>query len=263
MRRTYLTPFIQPVSSSDLQISTESITDDLVDFLKNEDAVIMDEKPKVSSLKPQVPVIIPNAPVIIDKKKGIIFKNDTLCPFEMNMSQKILRVWVRGSIKDASQFATVMNLMSNLSSEFKVLIYIHSPGGSISATVIFLTMWKRCKAKIYTKNIGIAASCGSLLLLFGEKINIDPLSTTMFHNATLMFGDTLPDFINRAKHEEASVLQLFENMISRKILLPEEVKSILESKNDLFLPSNIIKQRLIENNLWFSSIEEEIANEKV
>lgn len=179
------------------------------------------------------------------------FVGDKYVSYKLNVDKKRLDIWIFGVIQSISQFTKIISLLHTLTEEYKVIIHLHTPGGSIDVTDHILTAMSRCRAEIITHNLGMAASCGSLLLTFGDKIYIEPLSITMFHNAIHGGKDSLHKAKVQVDHTVNRVALIFKRLISRGIITKDEATRIVDHGDEFFIPSNVIISRLKENNLLY------------
>jgi ATP-dependent protease ClpP protease subunit len=193
----------------------------------------------------------PISPVSEAEKDTSGFVADKYVSYKLNEERKRLDIWIFGVIQSISQFTKVISLFHTLTEEYKIIIHLHTPGGSIDVTDHILTAMSRCKAEIITHNLGMAASCGSLILTFGDKIAIEDLSITMFHNAIHGGKDSLHKAKVQVDHTVNRVALIFKRLISRGIITKDEATRIVDHGDEFFIPSNIIISRLKENNLLY------------
>jgi len=85
--------------------------------------------------------------------------------------------------------------------ERDIHLYIHSPGGSVTAGLCIYDTMQLIKADVSTICVGMAASMGALLLLGGAKGKryALPNSTIMIHQAAGGFSGTAADIEIRAR----------------------------------------------------------------
>ena len=99
--------------------------------------------------------------------------------------------------------------------------------------------------------MGMAASCGSLILAFGDKIAISPLSITMFHNAIGGGYDSIHRTQTRVNHTVERINDIFRILIGRGIVTEDEIAKIVSNGEEFFIPSDIIIDRLRNCNLLY------------
>lgn len=173
------------------------------------------------------------------------------CSYKLDTEQKKVHIWIYGVISSTQNLMKVISLLHIIPNDFTVFIHIHSPGGSVPAACNLLTAMERCKATIITHNMGMAASCGSLILTFGDKIAIDPLSITMFHNAAGGRFDTIHRVETTIKHTISRINDIFRRLADRGIIDSSEIDRIVSNGEEFFIPSNVIIDRLRNNNLLY------------
>jgi len=173
------------------------------------------------------------------------------CIFKVCKEKKSVRIWLFGVIYNLNDYRRMITMMHSLPEDFTVHQYIHSPGGSIPVACNILTAMQRCKATIITYNIGMAASCGSLILAFGDKIHVDELAITMFHNSAGGANDSTHRLLTKTQHLINNVAGFFERMKNRGIMTEKEIEGIVKRGEEFYLNSDEMKQRLIAGNLWY------------
>ena len=164
---------------------------------------------------------------------------------------KRVRAWLIGALFNTNDFRKLITTLHILPSDFTVHMFIHSPGGSLSAGCNLLSAMSKCKATIITYNIGTAASCGSLVLSFGDKIHVDPMCNTMFHNAGIGNYNAAHRLFAQTQHLINSTKHLFEMMRSRGIITEEEITGIVKQGKEYYITSDVMTERLKANNLWY------------
>lgn len=173
------------------------------------------------------------------------------CIIKLDEENKKINVWIYGVIIDLNNYAKLISTLNKVTKEYIIFLHINSPGGDIKVTCHILTAMSKCKGTIITHNCGSAMSCASLLLSFGDKIAVDTLSITMFHNAICAEKDSLHYLKVKIDHTINFVKYLFEKMINKGLITESEANRVLNNGEEYFLKSDIIKQRLIENNMLY------------
>lgn len=171
--------------------------------------------------------------------------------FTINDEKKRIDIILYGPIGSTQKYKKLISLFHSSKEEFDVYFHLHTPGGNIDTTCNILTAMSRCKSQIITHNMGMAASCGSFLLSFGDKIIVDPLSITMFHNAISGYQDSLHRVKTKVDHTVNRVTDIFHRMISRGIVSEEEAFKIIDNGEEFFLTSDVVTERLKSNGLLF------------
>ena len=197
------------------------------------------------------PLNVPTPRELIPPPVGGGFVASRSCMFKITKESKQVRVWLFGVIMCINDYRNFITMLHSLPSDFIVYIYIHSPGGSIQVACNILMAMERCKATIITYNIGMAASCGSLILAFGDKIHVDDLAITMFHNSASGGQDSTHRLLTKTKHLINSVSGFFDRMRIRGVMTEKEIEGIVNRGEEFYLNSDEMKQRLIASNLWY------------
>lgn len=171
--------------------------------------------------------------------------------FTIDDDNKKIDVILYGVISNVQKYKKLISLFHSSKEGYNLFFHLHTPGGNINTACAILTAMSRCKSTIITHNMGMAASCGSLLLSFGDKIAVERLSITMFHNAISGYSDSLHRMKTKVDHTVNRVTDLFHRMISRGILTEGEAFKIIDNGEEFFLTSDVIIERLRTNGLLF------------
>lgn len=171
--------------------------------------------------------------------------------FKVDTENKRVDVWLFGVLRNTREYSRIITMMYSLSAEYVLHLYIHSPGGSITVGCNILTAMEKCLATIITHNVGLAASCGSLLLSFGKRISISPNSTTMFHNAGFGNFDSAHRLLTQTQHTIANVMRLFERMRARGIITESEIEGIVKRGEEYYFTSDEMVRRLRAGNILY------------
>ena len=207
------------------------------------------------STPPTPPVVSPALP-----SSGVPIKPQMQvrpsCAWLMDQESKTVKVWIIGKIGSVDEYITILGLLINCSPDYTVHMYINSRGGSVSTGCHILSAMERCKARIVTYNIGIAASCGSLILAFGDKIRIEKHAITMFHNAGMGSFNTVHRLITQAVHLTNQVQVFFAKMRDRGLITEEEIVGIVKQGQEYFITESEMRSRLQTNGLWYEGDEQ-------
>jgi ATP-dependent protease ClpP protease subunit len=173
------------------------------------------------------------------------------CAYQIIEHEKRVNVWLFGVLSITNDYLKLISLLHTVTDDFVIHIYIHSPGGSIAVGSNILTAMARCKAQIVTHNIGIAASCGSLILSFGDKIEVADNSITMFHNALQGSRDSVHRLLSQTQHTITMVMDLFTRMKNIGVITEEEIEGIVKRGEEYYLTAPTMVQRLKAANIWY------------
>lgn len=204
----------------------------------------------MKKLLPDMESLITTPVVAVNEK----FFNNRSCIIKINTDNKRVDTWIYGVIGKLSDYVKLISILHSLTDKYTVFVHIHSPGGDIRTTCHILTAMDRCKANIITHNIGIAMSCGSFLLSFGDKIAVDDLSITMFHNAICGEKDSLHYLKTKVDHTVILIRHIFDKMIDRGLITETEGMKILNNGCEYFLKSDIITKRLKDNSILYEGV---------
>lgn len=144
-------------------------------------------------------------------------------------------IFLTGPINDMVSTAVCAQLLYLESQNPKkdIMLYINSPGGSVSAGLAMYDTMQLVKAPVNTFCVGLAASAGSLLLMAGTKGKrfALPNSKVMIHQPSAGFQGQASDIEIHAKEvlrTRATLNELYAQHCGRSI---EEVEYGMERDN--------------------------------
>lgn len=116
-----------------------------------------------------------------------------------------------------------------------LLVEISSPGGYIIEGIeIFNLLSDYSKGKVITRNVGMAASMGSYLMLAGDEVEAYDNTTYMIHNGiTWAFGNH-HDLRESADNLEALTMMLAKKYVEKTGKSLDEIKEMLDKETYLF-----------------------------
>lgn len=122
-------------------------------------------------------------------------------PFQRLLKSRIL--WLNGEVKDENMadLAAKVMLLSAEDSSRDIYLYINSPGGSVTAGLMFYDVCKLIPNDIVTVSVGMAASMGQFLLTAAGapgKRFIAPNARVLLHQPHGGFGGLTSDVIGQA-----------------------------------------------------------------
>ena len=101
-------------------------------------------------------------------------------------------IYLNGAVTDemAFWFNTLLLQLEARDANEDIVVYINSPGGSVSAGLSMIDTMNLISCDVSTVCVGMAASMGAMLLLSGEKgkRKILPHSRVLIHQPLLMGG---------------------------------------------------------------------------
>lgn len=102
-------------------------------------------------------------------------------------------IYINGEINDdiAYHFNTTLLKLEQESGSKDIVVYINSPGGSVTAGLSMIDTMNLVSCDVSTICVGMAASMGAMILMSGEKgkRKILPHSTVLIHQPLRNLGD--------------------------------------------------------------------------
>lgn len=149
-------------------------------------------------------------------------------------------------------YAVLCSLLMSATEDYTIYFNIHSPGGAISTACNIIAAMNMCKAKIITRNMGLAASCGSLILAFGNKIEIMPNAVTMFHSSSSGYMPTISQRILTQTSHLVDYTKYLLTIIQKKgLILQEEFDDITNNAKEFYLSSEVMIPRIESAGLLY------------
>lgn len=103
-------------------------------------------------------------------------------------------IYINGAIDDnvAYHFNTALLKLEHESGNEDIVVYINSPGGSVTAGLSMIDTMNLVSCDVSTVCVGMAASMGAMLLMSGEKgkRKILPHSQVLIHQPLQNLGDS-------------------------------------------------------------------------
>jgi len=196
-----------------------------------------------------------NASQGVSKLDNGVFVTDEGYYYFIDHTKKKFSIWLIGEIFGGpTRYLKLISMLEALTEEYSGGFNIHSPGGCIVTTGYIIGAIERCKADLTMVNIGLAASCGSLILAVGKKIYVAPNAITMFHSAGLGLMDLVHRAATQINHIQSYVEHLFTMMKKKGLLTDQEHEAIIKRGEEFYLTSDVMTERLKANNLWNGEI---------
>lgn len=161
--------------------------------------------------------------------------------FENEVYKKLMDsriIFLNGEINDemASEVVAKLLYLDSMSNE-DIIIYINSPGGSVTSGLMIYDTIKYVKSDVSTIGIGLSASMASILLMSGTKGKRKILThgRVMLHELSTGTDGKISDilvFTNEVQKTHKNLL----NIIVENSLLSNEQASV-ELKKDFWLDS--------------------------
>ena len=138
----------------------------------------------------------------------------------------------------ASSIVSQLLYLESLDQQADIDMYIHSPGGSVSAGLAIFDTMNFIKCDVSTISIGLAASMGAFLLAAGKKGKRYALE-----NSEIMIHQPLGAFEGQASDIEISAKRILKQKEKLNKLLSKNTnqplsKIITDTDRDYFLEPN-------------------------
>ena len=134
------------------------------------------------------------------------------------------------------------DLLENAQEGDVIVININSGGGRLDTTLQFIALIDSCQGHVVTKLAGQACSGAAMIFLSGHELQVAPLAELMGHSASGGYGGKVSDLAAFAKHNEAHVAHIMEN-IYQGFLTEEEIEELHKGK-EFWMRSDEINERL-------------------
>ncbi len=173
---------------------------------------------------------------------------------KIDKDNKTIVAWLYGVIDDwpPKSYDRLITTFLSADEDYVAYLNIDSPGGVIPVACDIIGAMIECKAKIITRNIGQAMSCGSLILAFGDEIAIADNSITMFHSSAIGFGSTVSQVArNRVDHLVQYVDNLLVMMQKKGLVTDEEYDGITNRHEEYFITADVMRERLRKVGLLY------------
>ena len=161
---------------------------------------------------------------------------------ESKIYQKLIDnriIFLSGEIDDelASKIVAKLLYLDSLSNE-DIVIYINSPGGSVTSGLMIYDTIRYLKSDVSTIGIGLAASMASILLMCGTKgkRKILPHAKVMLHELSTNTGGKISDILVAATEAKKTNEVLYKIIIDNSNLDYSQIKNL---NMDLWLDSNM------------------------
>lgn len=121
------------------------------------------------------------------------------------------------------QFSTLLDICDQSHQDEIIQLDIFCYGGSLDVTKAVCNALQSCKATVVTRNLGVAYSGGSMLLLAGDRIELLPHSRLMIHTASSGSPRNIePENYERIVHSRKDIRDWY-HYIYKDFLTEEEI----------------------------------------
>lgn len=162
--------------------------------------------------------------------------------FEDDVYKKLMEsriIFINGEINDemASDVVAKLLYLDSQSNE-DIVIYINSPGGSVTSGLMIYDTIKYVKSDVSTIGIGLSASMASILLMSGTKGKRKILThgRVMLHELSTATDGKISDILVFTNEIQKTHKILSNIIVENSILSPSQVEA--ELKKDFWLDSN-------------------------
>lgn len=140
------------------------------------------------------------------------------------------KVYLIGTIRDASQFIPAMEAFDAAGENDEVHIYLSTPGGSMDATDTFLSAMHQCEGRVIIHASGGCHSCGSIILMHANEFTLSENFNMLIHNGSMGGYDDLNKFAAHAKHGIEYMTKVMRKTYEG-FLTPEELQAMIDGKD--------------------------------
>ena len=165
-------------------------------------------------------------------------------------------------IEDISQFEKLLNVCEEAHEDEVIVLNVFCYGGCLNTTKTVYNALRMTNATVYTVNKSVAASGGSVLLLAGDSIGIEPYAYTMIHTATYgHYPDKAPEIKASTDFHDRDIRTFYEE-VYKGFLTDEELTDVLKGSPIYIHDLSEHKERLERMFEYRKSIEEEFYEEQ-
>jgi ATP-dependent protease ClpP protease subunit len=207
-----------------LDLSTEVLIPELVD----EDPPVKKEEPK------------PINSTVMPPKFG---ESGTVAMVANPDGTKSYTAILTGEVIGPGKYIQLLDTLYNANPGDTVTIKIASPGGMVETGAALFTAFENTRAKVKTIGMGTVASIAALIWMAGHEREMMPGSTLMVHGPSGMQAGKVSSILE----ECAQISEYFKDMLvtlSKGVLTDEQLRRVLESREDLFIPAETINSQM-------------------
>ncbi|MCP4394467.1 MAG: ATP-dependent Clp protease proteolytic subunit [Alphaproteobacteria bacterium] len=157
----------------------------------------------------------------------------------------LVNIVISGFIESPQNWIIFEKILNRMRPTDIVRIYICSGGGCVAGGMCVIAAMAECKAEITTIGMGMIASMGSGIWMFGNKRIVLPLTVIMYHmsagavggktNFIVDYSEGLVKFMNEV---------FFKRALRLGIITNEEAADINTIKKDVYITSDEYNQRM-------------------
>jgi ATP-dependent protease ClpP protease subunit len=152
--------------------------------------------------------------------------------------------YFQDQIYELQNYKSLFMILSKLTENDTLTIYINSPGGSVSVGFAIIAAMKNAKCKIITVNLHLAASMASGIWAMGDELRLEPGAITMFHDISSTVSGELNRMSPTIEHIKNVCLLMFSEIKKRNILTEEEITNITTKGTEYYIPYSEMSRRL-------------------
>lgn len=141
-------------------------------------------------------------------------------------------LYINGEIEMGNTFDTIVYHIMRFNSQDKdipikerkpIVLYINSPGGSVTDGYGVIDAIMTSKTPVYTVNQGICFSMGFLIFLAGHKRYAMPHSEFLMHDGSTVAWDSMAKMKDRMEFETQQLEKMTREYVLSRTKIPEDV----------------------------------------
>ena len=165
----------------------------------------------------------------------------TISQNQVAWSRFIVRM--HNPIGNASEYATLFNLLDSASEDDDIKIDISSPGGSFDTCILIQRAIKDCEANAICRIGPTCASAAGAIALACDGWELDEMSTMLVHTGSFAPGSGKVHDIHAASAHTLEQIKRFVRTTYAGFLSEEELNAVLDGK-EMYLGSDELGERL-------------------
>ena len=147
-----------------------------------------------------------------------------------------------GPVVSSEHYAEWIDVLDQMTEYDEAHIYINTPGGDLFGAISLIHAMRRCKGIVRTIADGEVASAGTLILLNGDEIDVEPYAMFMAHDASSVEAGKLSETRKSSKAISELLCQLYTDTYGG-YLTDDEIINIIDGI-DLYLSAEELGERV-------------------
>lgn len=177
---------------------------------------------------------ITNIPVLTPESTGAIIERGSSHRVFCNIGEVI---------DSTTLYIQLIKWLNDATEEDSIVINIYSPGGMVDIGINIIHAMANTKAKTTTIAFGVAASIAAVIWACGQDRRIADTGVVMFHMPSAGIAGKTSDVAEECTHIQKYFTDLLTH-ITRGLLTPEEIDTLVTRRADLYLTSATLDDRL-------------------